>query len=82
MKGNFGHKGFKDKSRYKHFEGDKNIIIGNAELVYVIQPIRGWITLCGNIITNKQDAINYAKKLNELYTYNEKRVFKPKRKYD
>ena len=53
------------KHKYKEFEGMGNIIVGDGELP--VNPSRtGWVTPCGTLILNQEDAIKYATKLNEV----------------
>lgn len=63
------------ESHYKKFEGDENIIVGSAELIAVTTD-RGmaWLTLCNTPIFNKQDAIKYATRLDDLIQFNRVRV--------
>lgn len=67
--------GFLDKSKYKLFENDKNVIVGQAELSY-IPHLNGWATLGGGVIYNKQDAIKYAQRLDIIITFNLRRINK------
>mgnify|MGYP000016323229 CR=1 FL=1 len=58
--------------KYKEFEGMKNIIVGHGELAYIQAPDGkpGWITLCGNIIHDREEAEKYAKKVDDLFQFN------------
>ena len=59
------------KHKYKEFDGDKNIIVGKGELVWVGN---GWISLDNVIITDRNQAILLATKINELYHWNNIRI--------
>lgn len=59
------------KHKYKEFEGDKNVIVGKGELVWVGN---GWINLDGHIIKDKNQALLIAHKINQLYQYNLQRL--------
>lgn len=66
--------------KYTEVHNDKNIVIGQGELVYV-ESKKGWIDLFGNIIKNKADAISIASKMNKLYNFNLKRITQSKIKF-
>lgn len=59
------------KHKYKEFEGDKNIIFGKGELVWVGN---GWRSITGRIITDKDEALKEAKYIDKLYRYNSIRL--------
>ncbi|WP_038345642.1 hypothetical protein [Acinetobacter sp. A47] len=60
---------FRDPSKYKYTTD--NIIVGNAELhVVEIKGRKGWAKLGGGVIYDKQDAIKYATKLNQIIKHN------------
>ncbi|WP_432481724.1 hypothetical protein [Moraxella sp. ZY200743] len=67
--------------KYKEYEGMENIVVGQGELVRVFtsQGV-GWRTPSGTIIYNKQDAINYATRLDEFIRYHQIRVATQKSK--
>lgn len=57
------------KHKYKEYEGQDNITVDEAELVYIAK-YKGWAILDGGVITNRTDAYRYAHKLNRLIKYN------------
>lgn len=74
-----GYRGFKDKSKYKLYENQDNILVGKGELPFI--KGKGWITPCGHLFTNRDDAINYAIKLNQIIADNTLRIKQTKVKY-
>lgn len=58
--------GFRNKERYKIHDRMENIIVGKGELVW-LQTKQGWITPTGEIIQEKEQAIEYATYLNQKY---------------
>lgn len=70
------------ESHYVRFQGDDNIIVGEAELVAIItNQGMAWLTLCNTPILNRPDAIKYATKLNELIKFNRIRLATERNKY-
>lgn len=59
------------KHKYKEFEGDKNIIVGKGELIWVGN---GWRNIDGAIITDRNQAIELATKIDSLYRWNDMRI--------
>lgn len=67
---------------YKKFPGQENIIVGNGELIAVSTAKgKGWITPHNQVIYNREDAVAYASKLNDLIQFNKQRLAKSKVKY-
>lgn len=50
----------------KYLYTTSNIIVGNAELPFVSGRKVGWITPGGAVISNKDDAIKFARRMNDL----------------
>ena len=58
-----------DKSKYSY--DTKNIIVGDAELLYVTTKYRqGWRTLCGLIIEDYRTAVIYAEQMDYIIQCN------------
>jgi hypothetical protein len=71
-----------DPAKYDNFPGMDNIIEGNGELVAVKTELgKGWITLNNEVIYNRKDAQAYARRLDDLITFNRQRVTQKKVKY-
>lgn len=68
------------KSKYKEFDGQKNIIVGKGELVWSDEK-NGWVTHSGRVIRNKKEAIKVATYINELYTKNSIRIATKRNSY-
>lgn len=58
--------GFRNKEKYKEHDRMNNIIVGKGELVW-LETKQGWITPTGEIIQDKEQAIQYATYLNQKY---------------
>lgn len=59
------------RSPEKYLYHTRNIIEGTAELPHVMHPKRkGWVIPGGHVLTNKADAVAYAKRMNNLMVAN------------
>lgn len=67
---------------YKKFPGQLNIIVGSGELIAVTTTHgNGWVTPHNQVIYDREDAIAYATKLDNLIQTNRQRIARSKVKY-
>lgn len=65
---------FRDPTKYKYTT--ENIIVGRAELhqVQVRYGQTGWATPGGGVITDRKQAVAYAKRMNQIIEQNTLRI--------
>ena len=60
---------------FDRYYSTKNIIVGDAELIYSPR-LSAWILPGGGIIKSQTEAINYACKLESLIAFNKRKIKK------
>ena len=57
--------------KYKEYEGMQNAVVGKGELIRVITPIGvAYRAPCGSLIYDRDEALEYARKLDRLIRKN------------